>query len=375
MNILWIPQISSKSSDGKVLLNKDSNMSVLRNLIGSSFCNENNIIIAFEFSYVDTIIDDAIKDNFICIFNQERKFSNAYMERFAFDNEFFENIKEKYTIDLVFVNEPTKVIQLRKIFDCKVVTYVHWLAFKNMPEILWRQYEGINASDICFVNSNYVVDELKNFYCNYFNIFFHNKFVKAQPTFTGEVKEIKNNAEFAFIYNHRLSSDKYYATAFETLRRICRKVKTISNNLFPMPIIYLTNPSGKQVELDEDEYYFKILNLNTQEEYNDFISSNKIIGHINTFFESEGMWSMSTVDCAITGNICLLPQKYGYAEIFEKDYLGYCKDENEMIEKIIDIGKNRYHAKDYESKMIKEHNSKIVGEKMNKEIKELFNGK
>ena len=373
MNILWIPQISSKSSDGKVLLNKDSNMSVLRNLIDSNFCKENDITVAFEFSNENAIIDDEILNNFRCIFNKKRIFSNAYMERFAFDNEFFESIKEKNKIDLVFVNEPTKVIQLKKIFDCKVVTYVHWLAFKNMPEILWRQYEGINASDICFVNSNYVIDELKNFYCNNFNVTFANKFVKAQPTFTGEVKEIKEDAEFAFIYNHRLSSDKYYAKAFETLRNICKDLKAILGN--EMPIIYLTNPSGKDVKLDEDENYFKILNLNTQEEYNNFISSNKIIGHINTFFESEGMWSMSTVDCAITGNICFVPRKYGYAEIFEKNYVGYCDDAKEMVDKIIEVAENRHFAHIFKSKMIKEHNSKIVGEKMNEEIKELLNGK
>ena len=37
MKILWVPQISSLSNTGEILLNKDSNISVLTNLIGSDF--------------------------------------------------------------------------------------------------------------------------------------------------------------------------------------------------------------------------------------------------------------------------------------------------------------------------------------------------
>ena len=371
MKILWVPQISSKSTNGDILLNKDSNMSVLRNLIGSKFCDCNEIYIAFEFSSRNAIIDDDILENFECIFNNTREFTNAYMERFCFDYDFFNGIKEKHPdIDLVFTNEPTKVIQLKNIFNCKVATYVHWLAFKNMPEILWRQYEGINASDICFVNSNYVIDELKNYY-NKFNLSFNNKFAKAQPAFNGNIKSIKMDAEFAFIYNHRLSSDKYYATAFNILRNMCKRLKIVLED--KMPKIYLTNPSGKEIILDADEDYFEILDLSSQEEYKNFISSNKIMGHINTFFESEGMWSMSTVDCAINGNICLLPKKYGYAEIFEDNYEGYCNDEYEMEKKILDLVSHKSHVIKYHSDMLIQHSSKFVGDKMHEEISEVVN--
>lgn len=365
MKILWIPQISSKSNDGKILLNKDSNMSVLRNLLGTDFCNNNSIVIAFEFSSENCIIDEEIKTNFVCLFNESRSFTNAYMERFCFDSSFFESIKEKYNFDLIFINEPTKVIPLRKIFNCKIATYVHWLAFKNMQEIHLRQAEGINAADICFVNSQYTIDELTRFY-KHFNICINSNIKVAEPTFSGIVEPTKNKAKYNFIYNHRLSSDIYYMKAFNSLINICDELNKLVEE---MPTIYLTNPSGKLISVDRD--YLKFIHLETQKEYNVFLSSNNIFCHLNTFFDSEGMWSMSTVDCAIHGNICLLPNKYGYAEIFDENYEGYCKNENDMLVKITKLLSDKNYINKFNQNSVCKHNAKEVGRKMNYEINKI----
>lgn len=65
MRILWIPQISSLSSDGVVLLNKDSNINFLRSLIGTKFTKTNNIYVAFEFSQDNcTALDSEFEENF-----------------------------------------------------------------------------------------------------------------------------------------------------------------------------------------------------------------------------------------------------------------------------------------------------------------------
>lgn len=369
MKILWIPQISSKSSDGKILLNKDSNMSVLTNLVDSELWATNEIEVAFEFAKEDCIFGEAIEKYFVCHFNNKRHFTNAYMERFCFDYAYFESIKESKDFDIVFVNEPTKVIPLRKIFNCKVVTYIHWLAFKNMPEILYRQLEGINNSDICFVNSQYAIDELKKFYGDLLNA----NLVVAEPTFRDDVKEIKQNAKMNFIYNHRLSSDKYYANALRSLFGILEAVEERLELFGIIPIIYFTNPSGKNVNFLK--WNCKVINIETQEQYNNFLASNEICGHLNTFFESEGMWSMSTVDCAINGNVCLLPKKYGYAEIFEDDYEGYCENEKEMIHKMINLIYDKEYRNLFKSEKIKEHSARIVGKKMNEKMEELLNEK
>ena len=371
MKILWVPQISSLSNTGEILLNKDSNISVLTNLIGSDFCLNNDIYIAIEFSKDKCIVPDEMSNNFRIIFYDEsRNFTNSYMERFAFNPDFFYLCKDKFgDFDVIFVNEPTKVIPLRKIFNnSKIVTYNHWLAFKNMPELELRQFEGMNSADICFVNSDYTKYEIQNHY-NKYNLAISN-IVKAQPTFNRNIKKIKLNAKNNFIYNHRLSSDKYYLNAYNCLIEICNELEKIidKNN---MPIFYFTNPSGKYFKLDKE--YFKMVNLSNQEEYFSFLESDEICGHINTFFDSQGMWSMSTVDSAISGNICLLPYKFGYAEIFDKNYFGYCNERQDMVNKIYNLVYNKtYSMSLYDNSSVEMNSYNYVGKKMDNEIRRLF---
>ena len=94
-----------------------------------------------------------------------------------------------------------------------------------MPEIELRQFEGMKAADVCFVNSNYTIEEIENYYSKY-NLTISN-LVKAQPSFNRKVDKMKINAKNNFIYNHRLSSDKYYLNAYNNLVKICDKLEKI----------------------------------------------------------------------------------------------------------------------------------------------------
>lgn len=53
MRILWVPQISSKSINGELLLNTDSNMSFFLNLMQSEFGRCNDVYVAFEYKIPD----------------------------------------------------------------------------------------------------------------------------------------------------------------------------------------------------------------------------------------------------------------------------------------------------------------------------------
>lgn len=368
MNILWIPQISSLSSDGKVLLNKDSNIAVLRNLKESRLCIDNNIVVAFEFSSLNCVIDDELA-RFDLVFDNTRMFTNAYLERMNFNVDFFKQLKAMYNFDVVFINEPTKVLAIKSIFtDSKIVTYNHWLAFRNMPQLELRQFEGMANADICFVNSDFTISQINDYYKKY-GFSKNINLIKAQPTFCGDVCDIKQNKSKAFIYNHRLSSDIYYKKAFKSLCNICDIIES-KIGVNDMPIIYFTNPSGKKIDFKRP--YFKTIDLPTQKEYCDFLKSNNIIGHINTFFDSYGMWSMSTVDCGITGNVCFLPNKFGYAEIFNEDYVGYCNNEEEMAEKIYKFIISEYDTSNFDNRYLWNHNASVIGALMNDEILKLF---
>lgn len=363
MRILWIPQISSKSADGKILLNKDSGMSVLRNLIGTDLTEFNEITVAFEFDAENCIIDDEVKKNFDLVFDTSHKFTNAMLERMHFNVDYFTEVK-KMGFDIVLVNEPTKVVPLRKIFtNIPIVCCNNWLAFKNMPEISLRQAEGMAAADCCFVNSNYVIEMVNNHYIGTRDLK-KMHLVKAQPSFAGEIFPVdKINSSPSFIYNHRLSSDPYYADAYNCLCRIC---DILEKRVKVMPEIYFTNPSGKKFEFNRP--YFKEVHLESQEEYKEFLRSDKICGHLNTFFNSVGMWSMSTVDCAAAGNPCILPKKYGYAEIFEDSYYGYVDSFFNFANKMQELIEHPEVCMKYDNSFLRNHTNKAVGKLMNEEL-------
>lgn len=378
MNILWIPQISSLGSDGKVYLSKDSNMSALYNILDSNFGKNNTIIVYFEFNLkVNVIIDSIVFDKIeklggSIIYNENREYTNAKLERFNVDLSDYMRVKNNLDrIDVVFVNEPTKVEALRSIFtESKIVTYNHWLACKNMKDIELRQYEGMCNADICFVNSIYAKNQIEEYYKDMER---KPNIKVSNPTFIENVLDVKPvslNDKPNIIYNHRLSNDEYYNNAFKTLKRIMKKFYTETGI---KATIYFTNPTNKNVDLYSSYFDSKEINLISKKDYFDFLSSNNVNIHLNTFFDSEGMWCQSTVDAAIKGNICLLPYKFGYAEMFDNNYYGYCNDENEMVEKLKNLFTNStsicYNYNDLENK-----SSKIIGNELNDILEDLVYG-
>lgn len=347
--ILVVPQISSKSVGGHVLLQKDSGFNLLVNMF-KHLTDELDIHWVFPFDLVDSDIENMeqltallnVKEENISII--AHTFTNAKAERMNFQINFWDWFKKKRvsSFDYVFVAEPTHVLNYKEVFpDAKIITYNSWLAFKTMPNIHLRQFEGMCAADLTLVNSNYTISQILDFYKEYPDVLKLN-IRKLEPSFDSKLKQncqlktMKNN-KMGIIYNHRLSEDPYYATAFKYLVEVMKGLESVigTNN---MPDVYLTNPSGKSTEmLKQLPYYFKAVEFATQNEYNEFLRSKQVFVHLNTFFDSEGMWSMSTVEAAVNGNICLLPKKYGYAEIFEPTYHGYCDDVSEMINKLIVI--------------------------------------
>lgn len=376
MNILWVPQISSLGNDGKVYLSKDSNMSALYNILDSDFGYKNTIYLYFEFNLnKNVIIDEVVFDKIKALggyiyYNENREYTNAKLERFNVDLNDYIRIKNTLNkIDIVFINEPTKVEALKYIFvNSKIVTYNHWLACKNMKDIELRQYEGMCNADICFVNSNYAKKQIKEYYKD---IGRKANIKVSNPTFIENVLDVKplplNNMP-NIIYNHRLSSDKYYSDAFDDLKKLIKKFY-IKTNI--KPTIYFTNPTNKEVNLTNDYFYGKEINLVSKKDYFDFLSSDNINIHLNTFFNSEGMWCQSTMDAAIKGNICLLPYKYGYAEMFNSDYYGYCSNIDDMVEKLKKLFTNNSSML-YNYNVLENKSSRVIGNELNKMLEELL---
>jgi hypothetical protein len=241
----------------------------------------------------------------------------------------------------------------------QTVCYNHWMACKNMTDLALRQYEDMVQADVCLMNSNYAISEFNNFYRKYnlppLDI------RKLQPSFSSEMKPIKEHAKSNIIYNHRLSTDPYYLSAFQSLVEICN---VLENMVKEMPTIYFTNPSGKSFDVTLYKPYFKTITLGTQDEYKRFLESDEISIHLNTFFQSEGMWSMSTVDAIAAGNIALMPRKYGYAEIMQDDYEGYCDNQLAMAMELNFILNGLVFPKAYSNSCVLNHSGKILGDEL-----------
>lgn len=367
MKILWIPQVSSKSADGKLLLDSDSNIKFLLNMVCSAFGLCNDIDVFFE-HYIDKKDFDMFKvDGIKKVFCAPRAFTDAYTERLNFNMEYVTKIFLHANYDVIFVNEPTHVVQYKQIFkntNVKIVTYCHWLAMDNMKDIELRQVEGFIAADACLFNSNYAICRVLERYKNIDGIE-NAKLYKLQPptfsdycpTFSNYCKNKKDDEEIAIIYNHRISTDPYYKKAFDIFDEM---LDNIEGRGVELPKIFLTNPSGKNLDIDTERY--TVLNLDS-EQYEDFLVKHFLI-HVNTFFESKGMWSMSTADAANTNNFCLLPYKFGYAEIMNRTYFGYCETPEEMEEKLEQIIVNGMPF-DYDNSYVYRHNPVNVGNKLN----------
>ena len=380
MNILWVTQVSSKDKNGKVKINSDSSLDLINGFLTSDM-SKNCIIIAFEFAYSD--LDESGRNylqemrkrnkNIDFVFNKAHHFTDAKTERFFMDYSFFDGIR-KYVkqIDVVMLNEPTKALAIKSVFkDAKIVSYNSWLAFYNMPNLIYRQCEGMLESDYVLFNSHYAINETLSYYdymlgAETLKHLKETKFKKFQPATPLELFKKNSACEKNFIYNHRLSTDEYYMNAFNDLLTVCNILEQ-KIPINEMPIIYFTNPSGKDLKQFEVKPYFRFLKyLDSKENYYNFLKSNKIIGHLNTFFKSKGMWAMSTVDAGICGNFCLLPERYGYAEIFDKDYIGYCDDVKEMANKMYSIIKDDFLHDLFSAGLeyLTNHNSKQIGNKL-----------
>lgn len=341
--MLIIPQISCKSSKGEILLENDSGMNLILNML-DELTKEMNVTIAFPFNIEK--MHNKVCDMFQCYNNLSfisdcsHEYTDAKTERMNFHVSWYKYLKNVLgKIDYVFVAEPTQVVNIKAIFsDAYIITYNSWLAFKNMKEIHLRQFEGMCAADLTLVNSNYAKYEILKKYKDFDDITSLN-IKKLPPAYNQKIafrEQLKNKVDkLGIVYNHRLSSDEYYKNAYETFIEIVRQLE-LKFGEDKMPDIYFTNPSGKEVELPNKKY-IHIVDLKTQEEYINFLQSEKVQIHVNTFFKSEGMWAMSTVEAAITGNICLLPKKYGYAEIFSDDYYGYCNCSKDLLVKLWEI--------------------------------------
>ena len=334
--LVWFPQLSSVTPEGKIKLEGDSNWLFARNIANNIAKNYENVSVVLVIPKRDQLSESLFKTSFHDnVFPFPMKFATkAEAGRFSFDYEevitlFKTIIRDHGNPDAVWMNEPCLVMNMKfilnelKLLDStKIFNYNHWIDNSEFAKIdhdlrrvsyTLRQTEAVINSDATFLNSAYAKEMLfKSFKEFGMDAGVYNEKIATHlhlldsESILGVTRKPHNLPYKVFIYNHRLSSFGYYQEAFQDLLYVCDKLPPDSFK------VLLTNPSGKNfakerpyLELVEGLPYGKYLQLLADAD-----------AQISTFRPGNGgMWSMSIMEALALGTPAFIPNHSGYCEI------------------------------------------------------------
>ena len=345
LKLLWILQLSSVR-DGLYYPLSDSSYNFAKNIILGimKVTKDLDIILAMPDESKIAKDDMIIINDFLRSINVKKinisRTTSVFGTRYDFNYDEAKEILLTHKPNFIFEFNPTHVRGWKTILkeldiDIELLTYFNWIDSPLYPKVdkdisyWWRQFDGILSADKVFFNSYYSIEQIVESCLNTINIRYFDeniikKMYKMPPSYDNSIFKYanKNKDSNGIIYNHRLSSLDYYKDAYETFLTMLSRFE--SENGF-IPDVYFTNPSRKQIpQIDfinnKDELHFVELN---EEDYYNLLGSDKVGIAPNCFINSKGMWSIATVEAALTYNSVILPKKFGYAEMAKYDYEGF----------------------------------------------------
>lgn len=246
---------------------------------------------------------------------------------------------DKVEPDFIWTNDMVRVPSYKLLTNAKIMSYSHWIDNRIMPKIsvdktfIFRQAEGAWKSDLTMVNSQYGIKLFIDGLYDYFrpNIIEDiNKKIIAVPPLI-DPYHIVHSEKFekpTFMFNHRLSSLPYYQHNYDEFVKACNQLD------FDFEVL-LTNPSGYIVK--DLPKYMKIVHTDSYDEYLKILS--KCWACVAVFPDSHGTWSMSISDAIIANTLVVVPDRFGYPEMVQKNYPFLFKDTSTLVEQMTNIGK------------------------------------
>lgn len=388
MKMLWIPQLSVDVG-GKWNLSADSNWRVASDTIqGFRDLNikmEINIVVPLEENILDIkALEEVPADYFL-----HHPFPQHPFEyRFSFDSEAWKKLLFETDYDVVFLNEPCLVMNVRSLYIAAgkrvpiLVAFNHWVDNFLSPKTpegmtyFYRQVEGAMYADIYYVNSEYskeffimgaqryfkdiAIEELKK-KVHAFNV----------PVNTFELKEvnIKKNNTLTVAYNQRLSSLPYYRDSFTRFIKVVRELQAEGLEFD----VWIFNPASKDVsKLLEGVSGVKMIKAIPRKEYYAELAKCHITAD---FYDSERVWSISHNEACFLNCMPILKNAWGYREMYPTIYGGYYKtfgDGKDKLRKAIKDKKWREEqikcARKY---MIEFYSSKVIAKEVYDRIKKV----
>lgn len=247
INILYDLQLSVLTSlqDGDFLFDRDSNVNVASFTIAGLL--EKNpeyhfYLLVPEKDKVELLQMTEDIDMSRVTFIEYPYFGNPFVERVSFNPRELMKALENVKIDLVYTNDPSKVLQYKTFFYMKQDEFVpimsrnHWVtgkAHRKVPEeidFIIRQVEGAIHSDISTFNSNAAVNFLLENATEHFN----DKTIKDISDKLHAIETVSNkkldkyeatyrNEKTIFLFAHRLSYYTGFEEVFEVLEELYKE--------------------------------------------------------------------------------------------------------------------------------------------------------
>lgn len=355
-NILYDLQLSVLTSqeDGDFIFNTDSNVNVasftIAGLLKKNPDYEIYLMIPEEHKIVNP--GQFFDDKRIHVINYPY-FGNPFVERVSFNPREMMELLGDIHIDLVYTNDPSKVLTYKTFFYMKqgefvpIISRNHWVTGKlhrKVPEeidFITRQVEGAIYSDYSTFNSKTAIDMLLSNADEFYNEeTIENIRGKCSATETVDLEKIDRhrveveNKIPVILFAHRLS----YYTGFE-------EVLSVLDELFEEGLVfqlYLPDPGNKssQEELNAKHPYLMPIDKNnwSHEDYIELCWKADIaIGNHNIPTTWGGL-ALTEPMAAFTAP--LMPDKDGYIEMFYNEPDCYFEDRDDMKKKLIHLLQN-----------------------------------
>ena len=250
--------------------------------------------------------------------------NDALNSRFHFDSNSLCDYFNNYThdIDLIWTMLPEQAGSLRAFANKRreeipIFSYINWWDYRHdsngyEPSYLWRLVDGFENSEVVGVQSEWMLECLKN----------EPKLVKNADLAKARVIPPKTHkidhrgkTGYFIAFPHRISQESGFSE-FMDLVRDRLKFKVWVSNLNNAGIEKEPMVDAGMIENHED-YYKHLANCRFGVSYH--------VGY--------SMWSMSVLDMMAVGKVVLVPHKNAFPEMFGNGYPFYFSGKEQFLEK------------------------------------------
>ncbi len=346
-NILFDLQLSVLTSlkDGNFIFETDSNVNVARFTIKGLLKKSKNLhfyLLVPEKTKIEAIKRKKIKtvksfmkdiaNNKRVTFIEYPYYGNPFIDRMSFNSRNLKKELKDIKIDLVYTNDPNKVLAYKTFFYQQqnefvpVISRNHWVTGKlhrKVPkkiDFIIRQIEGTLNSDFSTFNSKTAIKMLIENSKEHFNDnvrkAIRKKSVPIDTVDLEKVDSFKNDFKFdkfTILWGHRLSYYTGWEEVFNVLNKIYEKRKDF--------ILVAPDPGNKFSQKELKKKYPFLSQINKKKwSHEDYLkmcwTADLVIGNHNipTTWGGLALTEPMTAETAV-----LMPKKDGYLEMHYKD--------------------------------------------------------